>query len=399
MKDSPFTVVYVVPDKMGGLVNIVANLLAFRRPDNSTDTVVRVHNRFSTDTRFVGHLAASQHVIVEHALPLENLYPVLRRLARAIPAGPGVLVANDLLELALLHYYDLGRTVVYILHGDHDYYYDLAVRHQPVIDVFVTYSRTIDVRLRQLLPNRQDSIFYLPYGIAIPTKVRTAVPGKLRLIFAGRLEHGQKGIFDLPLIDQQLREQRVAVEWTIVGGGPDEAELRSRWQRSSSVRMRGVKSQADTIELFAEHDVFVLPTRAEGFPVALLEAMGAGLVPVVSNLTSGVPEVVAPGVNGYRLKIGDVNGFADAIAALDCNRELLETLSQQARQTVIARFDIRERVGDYQQLFARWRELRQPKPRHSPMPYGSRLDKPWLPNALVYAVRASQRRLTGRALP
>ena len=145
MKDSPFTVVYVVPDKMGGLVSIVANLLAFRRPDNSTDTVVRVHNRFSTDTRFVGHLAASQHVTIEHALPLENLYPVLRRLARAIPAGPGVLVANDLLELALLHYYDPGRTVVYILHGDHDYYYDLAVRHQPVIDVFVTYSRTIDV--------------------------------------------------------------------------------------------------------------------------------------------------------------------------------------------------------------------------------------------------------------
>jgi glycosyltransferase involved in cell wall biosynthesis len=299
----------------------------------------------------------------------------------------------------LLHYYDPGRTVVYILHGDHDYYYDLAVRHQPVIDVFVTYSRTIDVRLRQLLPNRQDSIFYLPYGIAIPAKVRTAVPGKLRLIFAGRLEHGQKGIFDLPLIDRQLREQHLAVEWTIVGGGPDEAELRSRWQTTSWVRMCGVKSQAETIELFAGHDVFVLPTRAEGFPVALLEAMGAGLVPVISNLTSGVPEVVVPGVNGYRPEIGDVNGFADAIAALDRNRELLETLSQQARQTVIARFDIRERVGDYQQLFARWRELRQPKPQRGPVPYGSRLDKPWLPNALVYAVRASQRRLTGRALP
>ena len=122
-------------------------------------------------------------------------------------------------------------------------------------------------------------------------------------------------------------------------------------------------------------------------------------MPVVSNLTSGVPEVVTPGVSGYRPEIGDVTGFADAIAALDRNRELLETLGRQARQTVMERFDIRERVGDYQQLFARWRELRRPKPRRSPMPYGSRLDKPWLPNTLVYAVRASQRRLTGRALP
>jgi glycosyltransferase involved in cell wall biosynthesis len=225
------------------------------------------------------------------------------------------------------------------------------------------------------------------------------VSGKLRLIFAGRLEHEQKGIFDLPLIDQQLREQHTAVEWTIVGGGPHEAELRARWQDPSHVRMRGVKSEAETLALFAEHDVFILPTRAEGFPVALLEAMGAGLVPVVSNLASGIPEVVTDSVNGFRPEIGDVNGFVRAIATLGRDRDLLKTMSYHARQAVIERFDIRERVRDYQQLFSRWQELRQAKTRRSPMPYGSRLDQPWLPNALVYAVRVSQRRLAGRRLP
>ena len=70
----------------------------------------------------------------EYALPLENLHAVLNRLRRAIPRGEGVLVANDLLELALASAVDCNRAVVQNLHGDNDYYYDLAERHENVID-------------------------------------------------------------------------------------------------------------------------------------------------------------------------------------------------------------------------------------------------------------------------
>ena len=46
---------------------------------------------------------------------------------------PGVVVAGDLLDLAMLSVNDVGRAVVFILHGDYDYYYDLAVKHDHVV--------------------------------------------------------------------------------------------------------------------------------------------------------------------------------------------------------------------------------------------------------------------------
>ena len=72
-------------------------------------------------------------------------------------------------------------------------------------------------------------------------------------------------------------------------------------------------------------DVFVLPTRVEGLPVALLEAMGCGVVPVVSN----IERRRARCRDGRRAlaccpEVGDIAGFADAIARLDGDRPLLD---------------------------------------------------------------------------
>lgn len=396
MNPAQADVCFVFPGKLGGVASIVANLLAHRQPDALTYSAILTNNRLDVDTRFDGELMADRQAWFHHLLPVENLYAVLARLRRVVPPAPGVLIANDWIELALASRFDTGRMVVQILHGDHDYYYDLARRHEPVIDIYIAYSRAMYDNLRTLLPERHDSIHHLPYGIPLPARVRQPARGPLRLLFAGRLEHGQKGVFDLLLIDGRLREAAVNVRWTIVGDGPHAAELRQRWTDASHVAWLGRRDNAEVLALCAEHDLFVLPTRAEGFPVALLEAMGAGLVPVVSNLASGIPEIVEPGVTGYRPEIGDIDGFAQAIIELAHDRERLEAMSKAARQVVVERFDIRERVVAYQKLFARWQELKRPRPAHVTVPYGSRLDRAWLPNGLVYPIRKAMRWLTGK---
>ena len=124
-------VVHVVPDKMGGMLNVVASLLAFREADGMAHDAVLTHNRLSADTRFGGTLQADVQKTVEYALPVENIYAVLRRLRHALPDGGGVLVSHDLLELAMLHVHDPGMMVVQVLHGDHGYYYDLASVTKP----------------------------------------------------------------------------------------------------------------------------------------------------------------------------------------------------------------------------------------------------------------------------
>ena len=385
------SVVYVLPDKMGGSTTIVANLLEYRRPDAFSYHAVLTHNHLHTDRRYGGALAADTQAMVEYSLPIENLHAVMRRVARAIPAGGGVYVAGDLLDLAVASAHDFGRAVIYMLHGDSEYYYDLAVRHDPIVHAYIAYSRRMYDELIVRLPHRADTILHLPYGIPLPAAVRGPVDGPLRVVYGGRFEQQQKGVFDLPEIDRALQAMGVSVAWTIAGMGPDEDELKRRWSFNPRVRWMGALSNTALIALYAQQDVFVLPTRFEGFPVAMVEAMAAGLPAIVSDIPSGVPEVLDHQINGERPPVGDVAAFAAAIARLDRDRGRLESMGARARQDVARRFDIRDRAADYQAVYARWREWYRPHGAGSHLTYGSRLDQPWMPNPLVRLVRTAIR--------
>jgi glycosyltransferase involved in cell wall biosynthesis len=389
------SVVSVLPDKLGGALNIVEGLYRHRMPDGLAYGVILTHNPLWTDARFGGRFHTDYQATFEFKTPVENLYAVVRRLHAAIPVGDGILVANDLLELAMASACDCGRAVVQILHADTDYYYDLAARHEDVVDAFVVYGRTMGRRLKDRLPHRSSDIYFLPYGMPAPPRRRTPVSGKLRLLFAGRLEDRQKGVLDLPSIDRILVERGVDAQWTIVGSGPDEETLRQAWT-SSRVSFVGTKTHAEVFDIASEHDVFVLPTRWEGVPVALLEAMSVGLVPVVSRVESGVAEILTDGITGLMPPVGDCGAFADAIAALHANRQKLESMSAAAAAYVEEHHDVRERTDAYQALFAQYEQLKRPRTRQGVLPYGSRLDSPWLPNAAVRAVRSVIRRAKGK---
>lgn len=383
-------VTYVLPDKLGGVFNYVSNLLANRRDDGFRYTAVLTDNLVSPDTRSRDPLPADRVEKVRFRVPPDNLYSVLRQVSAAVRPGPGVLVANDWIELAAVTMQDTGRTVVAINHGDFDFYYDLAARHQNVIDVFVALTEPMRARLRERLPDRHDSIVLLPHGVEIPSERRAPAAGPLRLLYVGRLNE-QKGVFDFPAIDRRLRDQGVPVTWTMQGTGPDADALKAAWSDRGDVHWNGYQPMEHVLQLYATHDVLVMPSRGEGLPVALLEAGAAGVVPVISNLASGIPDVVEPGVTGFRPEIGDIAGFANAIVRLAEDRNALERMSVAVRERVRSRYDTAARTADYQALFAQWATLRRPRPAHLPMPYGSRLDQPWIPNVVTRLARGFSR--------
>ncbi len=384
------SVVYVMADKLGGIMSLNSNLIRYRQADAFAHHAILLHDKLSAYTRFDREIVGANTQVTFEYSSFENLYAVLRRLRDMLPKGPGVLVSNNSLELDMLDLYDSDRTVMQIVHDE--YNLGLALAHEPVVDVFVAHSRFYYGKLRTALPMRQDSIFYLPYGIPLSPTVRQPESGPLRLIFVGRL-HAGKGIFDLPAIDRLLLEAGLEVEWTIVGDGPQKQSLMERWNTSNPghVSYFAPDTNQEVLALCAQGDIFVLPTRFEGFPVSLLEAMSAGLVPVVSHLPSGIPEVVTT-ETGFHPAVGDCAGFAKAILELDRDRERLETLSRACRRTVEERFDIRERVKAYQSLFSRYQDLRRPRPPKAGL-RGSRLDQPWLPNWLVKTLRSVRREL------
>src|SRR5262249_8015812 len=114
MTDRP-SVVYVAPDKMGGVITSIANLIEYGPARALPSHVVLTRNVGDPDARSGGSLPADSVTTVEYALPDENLHAVMRRVADAVPRGSGVLVANDLLELATASVHDFGRAIVHVL--------------------------------------------------------------------------------------------------------------------------------------------------------------------------------------------------------------------------------------------------------------------------------------------
>lgn len=104
----------------------------------------------------------------------------------------------------------------------------------------------------------------------------------------------------------------------------------------------------DLASLYATFDVVVLSSINEGTPVAVIEAMAAG-IPVVSTAAGGVVDVIEDGVTGRIVPVGDVDGFADALLAV-CDAAQRGRVGAAARRAV-ARFDHTRLVDDIERLY------------------------------------------------
>ena len=108
---------------------------------------------------------------------------------------------------------------------------------------------------------------------------------------------------------------------------------------NQTVSIIGPVQYADVPALLKLHDICLLTSDHEGFGLSVLEAMGYGLVPVVSDLPAGIPEMVDK-TTGILVPVDDVAGYARAIIHLHEHREELAAKSAAARERVKTKFSI-----------------------------------------------------------
>lgn len=166
----------------------------------------------------------------------------------------------------------------------------------------------------------------------------------------GRL--GREKGFDL-LLDAYARSQLTAAGWRLVilGDGPERDSLRRRAEElglKDAVLMPGVVKNP---EQWLQHaELFVLPSRFEGFPNALLEAMQCGLPVAAFDCPSGPAEIVRHEQTGLLVPAGDVEALAAAIARLAGDEGLRRRLGREAAADVASRFS-------FQHIASMWEEL------------------------------------------
>ena len=166
---------------------------------------------------------------------------------------------------------------------------------------------------------------------------RVRVPGQ-RVLAIGRLER-QKG-FDLLLhAFRVVRQEHPAAELWIVGEGSERHRLQDLAERLGlTPHVRFLGWLPDVWEVLADADVFVLSSRYEGFPNALLEAMACGVACAAFDCPSGPGDIVRHEVDGLLVPAGSVAGLAAAMANLLADERLRRRLGTAAR-AVTDRFD------------------------------------------------------------
>ena len=181
---------------------------------------------------------------------------------------------------------------------------------------------------------------------------------KLRLIYTGRLVEYQKRILDFIDLARSLDRLGVPYQLTLIGefSGRENAreifEARAKAHLADGrIRLPGRMTRGAVMEHLTRHDVFLLLSDFEGLPLSLVEAMAAGCVPVVSEMESGIPEVISSGSNGFVVSGRDYKKWAALLAGLWKDRKRLSACSQQARQTVRERLTVEHVGGQFDRLF------------------------------------------------
>jgi glycosyltransferase involved in cell wall biosynthesis len=127
--------------------------------------------------------------------------------------------------------------------------------------------------------------------------------------------------------------------WGIwIGGGPDLGRMRELAERRGVAgRMRWLGHRDDVADLLPAFDVFVMPSRYEGLPCALVEAIGAG-IPVVASAVNAVPEMISPGQTGLLVVPQQPRQVAGAVRYVLDHPEQARRMTEAARERLDARF-------------------------------------------------------------
>lgn len=167
-----------------------------------------------------------------------------------------------------------------------------------------------------------------------------------RILFVGWIESA-KGIESIIDVVNHLDNTSLNYEFHLVGGGSKKIELIENLCgqiTEKKVIFHSWLNQEKLIKIYANCHIFFLPSLGEGLPNSLIEAMGAGLVPVTTPV-GNIPSVIESNKNGFLCPVRDSNYMIDKIDLLLNNPELLNHISIAARNTAKERFSTNKNIN------------------------------------------------------
>ena len=249
-----------------------------------------------------------------------------------------------------------GIPTIGVLHSDDDFYrgvVDEFVAGDPVraLTAAVCVSRELQRQLRGRQAPRTE-IKRIAYGVPLPRETVHRQGPQLRVAYVGRLVERQKRI---SVVARALCRVAASVPYTrcsIIGDGPDRERVERILASDGSglpVQLDGPVPSTRIQNSLLSQDVVVLLSDYEGLPIAILEAMACGCVPVCLRTRSGIPELVEHEVTGLVVSDG-ADALVDAIRRLQADPDLWHRLSNAARRRVSVENDGGQSAAEWSAL-------------------------------------------------
>ena len=340
-------VAYDMPDHVGGPPAWLQRLLpALRRHGIEARCLFLLHR--GTTGPSVEYLRAHGFdcpVILAPSTTEERIHWILARL-RENP--PDIFVPNLVVAayLAVRWVRQAGISTIGVIHSDDAFYRGLQDqfvfgRAEHRVSAVVCVSQELK---RQVLVRGAEAsrVARIGCGVPVPDVIVRRPSSGLRLAYVGRLVEEQKRISEVARALCRVTREVVDTEAVIYGDGPQREVIEQVLASEGvglPVHLGGLIDSNRIQEQLLNCDVIVLLSDYEGLPIALMEAMACGCVPVCLRTRSGIPELVDDGVTG--LLVDDRGDeFIAAIRRLHEDRELWDRMSLAAKARIVERHSL-----------------------------------------------------------
>ena len=253
-----------------------------------------------------------------------------------------------------------GYSYSLTIHGPEEFYdvelFHLAEKFNRAKFIFCISNFCRSQVMKYSPPSQWENIHVLPLGVdtnqfsPVPRQKNTAV----QLVTVGRLVPAKGQLILLQSLCS-LTDRDLTFHLTLIGDGSDRKLLQQFVDTHSLnhlVTFRGALNHDETRAQLALSDIFVLPSFAEGVPVALMEAMAMEM-PCVSTQVAGIPELIRNETDGILVPASSTEALADALQRLIEDEGLRRRLGSSARNRVIERYNLTHNVEKLAAAFER----------------------------------------------
>ena len=197
---------------------------------------------------------------------------------------------------------------------------------------------------------KDNKIIAIPIGIQPPPSAYS-LDKKKQILYVGRMTYIDKRIERLVEVWRKIYKNFTDWEFLLVGEGEELPKLKQLASDYNLERITFLGRQESTFPYYNEASISCLSSQIEGFPLVLIEAQQAGVIPVAFGSSAGIREILSPnGENGMLVPPFDLDTYAETLSLLMRDTALRRQMQQKVLKKAQL-YDIVAIVKQWDRLF------------------------------------------------